>query len=118
MRFKNMMLKASEFDDTLTLEDLPVVTRRAPARHQSESSFHRIPAAEPVKEAAKELTSEPVSGLTEILKNISERTADPDLGKENWNISSSARILQISRQNLLARMKRLQISSPHKPPSA
>ena len=115
---QNMMLKASEFDDTLTLEDLPVVTRRAPARHQSESSFHRIPAAEPVKEAAKELTSEPVSGLTEILKTYQRELLIQTLEKENWNISSSARILQISRQTLLARMKRLQISSPHNPPSA
>ena len=86
--------------------------------HQSESSFHRIPAAEPVKEAAKELTSEPVSGLTEILKTYQRELLIQTLEKENWNISSSARILQISRQNLLARMKRLQISSPHKPPSA
>ncbi len=99
---QNMLLKASEFSDTLTLQDLPVVTRRTPARSRTES---------PLPET---VSAEPAAGLTEELKNYQRELLIRTLEKENWNISASARILQISRQNLLARMKRLQIVSPHK----
>ena len=99
---QNMMLKASEFSDTLTLDDLPVVTRK-PSVHS--------PVVSPGSGAPP---SEPTGSLTEQLKKYQRELLITTLEKENWNISSSARILQISRQNLLARMKRLQISSPHK----
>ena len=101
---QNMLLKASEFSDTLTLKDLPVVTRRTPVRSRNES---RLPGT-----AFSE--AEPAAGLTEGLKNYQRELLLRTLEKENWNISASARTLQISRQNLLARMKRLQIVPPHK----
>lgn len=100
---QNMMLKASEFDDTLTLDKLPVVTRRLEDWISPDSS---------AAIAFPDAPSEPIDcGLPELLKNYQKKVLEQELKKQNWNISATARTLKISRQNLMARMKRLQISS-------